>query len=65
MSKRLTEFMGRGVTRSLTADFVLKRGQERVQAFTPDIDNHTVTLPTTELLRLGGPHFFIINLSNK
>ena len=64
MVNRLAEFMGLGVTRLLVADFTLKRGQERVQAFTPDLDNYDVTLPDTANLRLGGPHFYVVNLSD-
>lgn len=63
MVNRLEEFMGRGRTRALAADFILKKGQERVQAFTPDMDDHNITLPDTAVLRLGGPQFYVVNLS--
>ena len=64
MVNKLQEFMGRGLTRALVSNYTLNRGQERVQAFTPDLDGYTVTLPDTAFMRVGGPVFYVVNLSD-
>ena len=64
MINRLLEFMGNSAFQALTSSINLYHAAPRVQVLTPDQDNLDVVLPDTADLRLGGPHFYIINLSD-
>lgn len=63
MDLRMLEFFGNGTFLALNGDFIIKPGNPRVVAFTPNLSGHTVTLPDTVNLRLGGPHLYLVNLS--
>lgn len=61
---RMLEFMGNGISQALTGNTTLYRGAQRVQMFTPSASGFNVVLPDTADLRLGGPQFYVINLSS-
>jgi len=59
----MLEFYGNGLFKTLTGDITLKRGSHRVQVLDPNGTDRIVTLPDEEKLFLGGPQFYIINVS--
>ncbi len=63
MVNRLLEYTRGGVVNVLGADLVLRKGVERVQMIDPFTAGRKVTLPDFSILKLGGPHFYVANIS--
>jgi hypothetical protein len=54
---------GADIDATLSASRTLVCGSGRVQALTPQFAGIDVSLPDARTLRLGGPHFYVLNLS--
>lgn len=61
---KLFEFMRGGDVNTISADVALYKGAPRVQVFDPQSGSLTIVLPDIQTLKLGGPHFYIINISS-
>lgn len=61
---RLLEFTRGGDVNVLSANLLLYRNAPRVQILDPSADGFIVTLPDFQLLKKGGPHFYIVNISD-
>lgn len=56
-------FRGGAIYEQLSGDKQLHLGSERVQCLDPQTSTRIVYMPDARKLRLGGPHFVILNLS--
>ena len=56
-------FFGGADVADVSADRTLVCGSKRVQALTPQFSGPDLILPDARTLRLGGPQFYVLNLS--
>ena len=61
---RLLEFTRGGEVTTMTGNISLYKNAPRVQIYNPDTSGRIVTLPDFSILPKGGPHFYIVNISN-
>ena len=61
---RFSEHMGGGREQTITVDLQLRNGDKRVQTVWASGTGLAVKMPDATTLRLGGPHFYVLNIGD-